>query len=438
MPPQILIVEDELILAKDLALTLESLGYEISGVTTSGEDAVSMAERSRPDLALMDIRLTGEIDGITAADLLRSNFDVPVVYLTGYAENDVLERAKRTEPYGYLAKPATLLELRSTIETALYKHQADNRVRESEARYRLLFESANDMIFINSLDEEDSPGTFTDVNDVACEVLGYTKEVLLKTSPLDIMSATDRERIPDELRRLLKGETLMLEKTLSTKRGTGVPVEIHASVLNRGTKPIVMSIARDITERRKAEEALRASEEKYRGMIKNLRDIFYQTDDKGVLTQVSTSVERGLGYTADEIVGRNIVDLYVEKKEREKLIQILLAHGAADQFEARLRRKDGQVRWFSTTASVRRDEAGNFAGVEGIARDVTDRKRGEEALKKSERRFRDLFEHVALVAVELDAQFNVRFANTSFFDLTGWTADELIGRNWFDTCVSTE
>ena len=102
---RVLIVEDEMILAKDLARSLKNLGYEITGMVTSAEEAIQEAEDSKPDLVLMDIKLTGEMDGIEAADQIGSRFDIPVVYLTGFAEKDVLERAKKTEPYGYLGKP---------------------------------------------------------------------------------------------------------------------------------------------------------------------------------------------------------------------------------------------------------------------------------------------------------------------------------------------
>jgi CheY-like chemotaxis protein len=131
-PARILIVEDEAILAEDLGLSLENLGYLVRGKVSTGEEAVKLAEKLKPDLILMDIKLQGDIDGIEAADQISKRLDVPVVFLTGYSESDVLERAKKTEPYGYIGKPISVSELRNTIETALYKHASDKRVRESE------------------------------------------------------------------------------------------------------------------------------------------------------------------------------------------------------------------------------------------------------------------------------------------------------------------
>ena len=101
-----------------MALTLRDLGYETAGMVATGEEAIRNAEEVRPDLILMDINLAGEIDGIEAVEQIRAQFDIPVVYLTAYAEKDVFERAKRTEPYGYVGKPVGLLEFRCTVETA--------------------------------------------------------------------------------------------------------------------------------------------------------------------------------------------------------------------------------------------------------------------------------------------------------------------------------
>ncbi len=141
-PARILIAEDEAIVAEDLALTLQDLGYQVVGTASTGLLAIQLAEESKPDLVSMDIKLRGEIDGIQASEQIRARFDIPVIFLTAYAETDVLSRAKVTEPYGFLAKPFSYHMLKITIETALYKHAADKRVKESEERYRMLVEQS--------------------------------------------------------------------------------------------------------------------------------------------------------------------------------------------------------------------------------------------------------------------------------------------------------
>src|SRR5262245_39460868 len=104
-PPKILVVEDERIVARDIQNRLTQLGYEVAGITRSGEEAVRLADQFRPDLVLMDIRLDGAVDGVAAAQEIRERFQLPVVYLTAYADDDTLRRARVTEPFGYILKP---------------------------------------------------------------------------------------------------------------------------------------------------------------------------------------------------------------------------------------------------------------------------------------------------------------------------------------------
>ncbi len=130
--PRILIVEDERIVAMDLAGTLTELGYSVAGMAARGEDAIEQAKRLNPNLILMDVRLAGKIDGIQAAQSIRQERDVPVVYLTAHSDNETLKRASSTAASGYLVKPFKSPELRCVIEIALHKHAADVRMRENE------------------------------------------------------------------------------------------------------------------------------------------------------------------------------------------------------------------------------------------------------------------------------------------------------------------
>jgi CheY-like chemotaxis protein len=118
---RILIVEDDRITAEDIRLSLGSLGYSVTGMASSGEEAIKKAEELHPDLVLMDIVLRGDMDGIEAAGRIRARFNIPVVYLTAYADDETLERAKLTQPFGYILKPFDDRELRSNIEMALYR-----------------------------------------------------------------------------------------------------------------------------------------------------------------------------------------------------------------------------------------------------------------------------------------------------------------------------
>lgn len=126
---RILIVEDEFIIANEIKGMLEDLGYDVLNIAAQGKDAIQKAKENKPDLVLMDIMLKGEVDGIQAAEEIRSCFSVPIIYLTAYANKEILERAKVTTPFGYLLKPFKDRDLHIAIEMALYKHKVE-RERE--------------------------------------------------------------------------------------------------------------------------------------------------------------------------------------------------------------------------------------------------------------------------------------------------------------------
>lgn len=130
----ILVVEDEAITAMDLQATLQDMGYAVCGTASSGAEAVQKAEAERPDLVLMDIVLQGEMDGIAAAEQIRTRWGIPVVYLTAHSDTETIRRASITEPYGYIVKPFTERELHSNVEISLYKSRMDRLQRESNER----------------------------------------------------------------------------------------------------------------------------------------------------------------------------------------------------------------------------------------------------------------------------------------------------------------
>ena len=129
MHTRILIVEDEAITALDISRELISLGHEVVGVADNAADAVRIAGELKPGLVLMDIRLSGDIDGITAASAIRGNEDIPIVFLTAHADESTLERALNAAPFGYILKPFHNRELKVCIEVALYKHRKESEMR---------------------------------------------------------------------------------------------------------------------------------------------------------------------------------------------------------------------------------------------------------------------------------------------------------------------
>jgi signal transduction histidine kinase len=143
---RVYIVEDEAIIADDLQRVLERMGYQVVGTSITGTDAIRHILETTPDIVIMDIMLKGDMDGITTVDKLYEDYQCPVIYLTAYADENTLRRAKLTEPFGYIIKPFMDREVYATIETALYKFQMERRLAESEYKLREL-NHAKDKLF---------------------------------------------------------------------------------------------------------------------------------------------------------------------------------------------------------------------------------------------------------------------------------------------------
>ena len=137
-PPRILVVEDEAIVARDIAQQLGALGYESAGIAATAHEALRLVEQTTPDLVLMDIQLGGAADGISAAEEIRGRFQLPVVFLTAYSADEILQRAKLTEPFGYILKPFSERELSTTVAMALYKHRAETKLLNTTRQLKAL------------------------------------------------------------------------------------------------------------------------------------------------------------------------------------------------------------------------------------------------------------------------------------------------------------
>ncbi len=256
---QILIVEDEGIIAKDIQNTLEGLGYAVPAIASSGEGAIKKAAEALPDLVLMDIVLEGHMDGVEAAEQIRDRLDIPVVYLTAYADNKTLQRAKVTEPYGYILKPFSERELYTTIEMALYKHKMEKKLRESEQWLATTLKSIGDAVIAT-----DAGGFVTFMNPVA-EVLTGWKQEDTAGKPLkkvfNIINEETGKQAEDPATRVLREGVvvgLANHTVLIAKDGTKYPIDDSGAPIrdNKGNITGVVLVFRNITEKRNMEEAL--------------------------------------------------------------------------------------------------------------------------------------------------------------------------------------
>ena len=197
---RIMIVEDGLIIAEDMRRRCEALGYTVTGVAATGEDAVFIADRTRPDLVLMDIRLRGTMDGIEAARQIWTSLRIPVVYATSSSDEATLVRAKETEPYGYLLKPVEPRELHATIELALHRRSREIEVRRTHELYRTLINAYTEPVILMDLD-----GVITACNNDAEKILGSSPDPVRPRNLLDFIPPEERQASANGLAGLRSG-----------------------------------------------------------------------------------------------------------------------------------------------------------------------------------------------------------------------------------------
>ena len=407
----ILIVEDEQIAAMDLRELIQSLGYRVMGIASTGEKAVMMADAEVPDLILMDIHLGGVISGIEAAEKILSRHSVPVIYVTAYADPELVERAKKTRPYGYILKPYDERGIRTEIEIALYKFGLDQNflgeyatlaewvkqrteelaaaneaLRKSETRYRLLFERTGEGIFIFEAEGAEQ-GKIVEVNAAGAAIHGYSSEELQKMKITDLDVPENLIGAPSRFEAVLRGEWIRGEMNQVQKDGTIFPIDFRAGLLELEGHKYVFTILRDISERRRVEDALRESEEKYRTILENMQDLFYRTDLDGKITMISPSGVRYAGYdSADVLIGQNAAAIYVEPERRKDLLSLLEEKGTVTDYPLTLKMRDGSIRYATTNSHYYRDAEGRILGVEGVIHDITGLKKTRDALTMANRK----------------------------------------------------
>ncbi|MCP4149493.1 MAG: response regulator [bacterium] len=249
---RVLIVEDEQILQLALRENVTALGYEVVGGVDSGARAIELALELSPELILMDIRIKGKIDGIEAAEIIHRSKNIPIVYLTAYADDKTLARAKPTNPEAYLAKPINPVELKSAIELALYRKKMEEKVIQSEKRFRSIFENSLDTIFISTPE-----GQLVDINAAGCKLFGYTKEELLSINISELyLEPRERSTVLSAID--THGGVKEHEFFLKTKQGKTIIALITASLVKdvSGLTTGYQGIIRDFTEKKQLEEKL--------------------------------------------------------------------------------------------------------------------------------------------------------------------------------------
>lgn len=263
---KILVVEDDGIIAHHIQNVLIKLGYQVVGVAQSGFDAFSLVEREQPDLILMDINLQGDLDGVDTADQIHRKFDTPIVYLTAYSDEKTLRRARISDPFGYILKPFDERTLHATIIIALHKHELDQELKASEARFRALVQNQGEGLLIVDREER-----FVFANPAADELFGFPVGGLEGHCLVEFTTPQQLEAVSEQTRMRIQGENSSYEMEIRRLDGQVRNMVVVATPWYEKDGEVVgtCAILRDVTEQKR----VAIQEQEQRAMAEALLEI---------------------------------------------------------------------------------------------------------------------------------------------------------------------
>ncbi|CAA9889358.1 Response regulator receiver modulated diguanylate cyclase/phosphodiesterase with PAS/PAC sensor(S) [Candidatus Methylobacter favarea] len=385
---KIMIVEDEGIIAMDMRSQLEGFGYDVVATAFSGQEAITLASRHRPELVMMDIVLKGSMDGISAAQTITKSLHIPVIFLTAYSDPATLRRAKTTGAYGYLIKPFRPDELRASIEVALYKHQLERKLKESEQWFAKTLHCISDAVIAT-----DADGKIRFMNPVAETVTGCQLEQAKGTVVSELMTLlTESNRtvienpVPKALRSLAV-TGLDCATILVTRSGAELPIDNGAAPIidDDGTVLGAVLVFRDVSARRRMENLLRESEERFHSAFDFAAIGMALASVNKRFLQVNSSLCMIFGYSAEELLASGL-QMLTHGNDYDTLLDHYLRQVLSDelpsfQVEVECYHKiPGKIIWALLSASLVRNAAGKPQYFIIQIQDITDRKYAEQQL----------------------------------------------------------
>jgi two-component system cell cycle sensor histidine kinase/response regulator CckA len=379
---RIFVIEDEVPIAEDICQKLEAFGYEVVGVAYSGEEALQTVKEASPDVVLMDINLAGKMNGLQAASNIQSVCDVPIIYLTSSAEQAAILETHANEPPAYISKPIKDRELHTILDTALYRHAQEQKLRKSQAQLSAIVDALPDLGFIY-----DKSGRYVEIlareDDLlyqdAASMKGHLLHEILPKPVADLLLSAIQKTI-------VSRENQSVEYSLDVPAGQRwfegrmaplptVPGEIEQIIL----------IARDITQRKLADLALRESEERFRNTFEQAAVGLGHTSLDGDFLRVNQRFCQITGYSETEMHALNFKDITHPHDVEEDILQISrLLSGESPGYSRQKRyiRKDGSLIWINLTVSLVRGETGEPKYLIGVIEDISTRKLAEQALQQ--------------------------------------------------------
>ena len=401
MAKQILVVEDDSDVIGYIEHLLKSLGYGVCGVVSSGQAAIQKAGEAHPDLALIDMMLAGDMDGIDVAEQMRARFNIPVVYLTAYVDQRLLKRAQIAEPFGYVLKPFAERRLHLNIEIALYRHEMEGRFREREQWLSTILKSIGDAVVAT-----DKNGRVQFINSVAEALTGWQQEEAFGKDlgeVFNVISEDINTPIKTHIMKALQSRivvSLAELNILAARDGKETPIDYSAAPIRdekQNTTGVVL-VFRDITRRKEAEEALRLTADALQNQTRILQSILDSMGD-GVIVADETGKFLFFNPEAEGLLD---IDMDTGINELPEKYGLFLPntitpfpsdefpltraiHGEfSDNVEMFIRNENVPQGVYTEVAGrPLQDESGKRRGGVIVFRDVTERKRAEEALARA-------------------------------------------------------
>lgn len=428
--PTIIVVEDEGIVARDIQHRLEGIGYNVPEIASTGAEAVSKALELKPDVVLMDIMLRGPMDGIEAAARIREKMDIPVVFVTAYAEEEVLKRARVTEPYGYIVKPFEDRELQAAVEIALYRHRAERKLAESERRYRALVTSLEEGILMADAEEN-----IVYANPSFCEMLGYREDQLVRMNLGQLMPEEDLEKMRRETSRRQQGRRGRCDVRMMRNGAELRSMQLSPTPWKNEMGQFLGTISAvlDQTEARYNEARLRASESRYRLLAENAADVIWTMNPNMVITYVSPSVERFLGYSSEQManlrprdyLSASSLDMLMEAMEK---LSCTPSGPAPKVLELEYLRRDGSAVPSEVVLTAISDDRAEASSILGVTRDISARRRAEQELRERTEFLEEVIDTATEGIMVLNAGGDPVLLNAAARDILGEGLDEWLQR----------
>jgi len=416
--PRVLIVDDHPVMLKTVSDILE-----VNGMTAvmfeRGQQAIEWLMENEADLALVDLKLE-DISGIeVVSGLKKVQPDIECILITGYASQNSAIKAVNAGAYAYLIKPYDIPQLMLTLQRAFERRQAAQALRNSEAKYRKLFEMESDALFL--IDNES--GRILDVNGAAETIYAYTRDELLNLRNVDLSAEPEKTR-----KATTSGATRIPLRYHRKKSDEVFPVEITATHLEFEGKPVHLAAIRDITERLRAEEDLRLLS----SAVNSAANAIVITDQNGTITWVNPAFTHLTGYSREEAVG-NTPRLLRSGAHNTAFYQHLwdtILSGKVWQSEIINRRKDGSIYIEDETITPLLDDSGQITHFIAIKQDITARKEAEKALLEKTAELDRYFTASLDLLCIADKDGNFRRLNPEWEKTLGYPLAELENRNF--------